>query len=171
MIAIISYIDPSRRRHSVEHISVERTLLSDETIRHYDRELHDVLDSAFRINDHYYIGRDLEDIAWCKKQRGKAHCFTNLLMALTFMDSKYELVNVQRKKTFEKAGQDWQTLEDFVHGKDCCYVFGPNFGEPSLAAPATNISIDIGRGSLHTITAAAMVLYDREMKCRASDSV
>lgn len=119
----------------------------------YDKDIHDTLDNAFRIKDHYHLTGSLS-----------IHTLVERLGPI------YEYVNVQRTHTFKKEGYDWFRLQDFEHPKNCCYVFGPNYGKPELVKGA-NVSIDIGRGSLHTVSALAMVLYDREIKCQASNSV
>ena len=119
----------------------------------YDLEIHKVLNDAFRVKDHCYL----------------SPAFT-IHKAMSRLGSGYEYVNVQRPITFKNLGYESFRLQDYVHPKDCCYVFGSNYGKVELIR-GSNVSIDIGRGSLHTVSAMAMVLYDREIKCRASNSV
>ncbi len=112
----------------------------------YDLEIHKVLNDAFRIDDHYYISSSLSIHTATKK-----------------LGPDYEYVNIQRASAFKALGYDSFRLRDYVHPKDCCYVFGPNYEKVELVRGA-NVSIDIGRGSLHTVSALAMVLYDRVVK-------
>ena len=119
----------------------------------YDLEIHKVLNDAFRIDDHYYISSSL-----------------SIHTAVEKLGSDYAYVNIQRAHSFKKAGYDSVRLRDFKHPENACYVFGSNYGKPDFVKGA-NVSIDIGRVSLHAVSALAMVLYDRAVKCRISNSV
>lgn len=118
----------------------------------YDREIQEVLGEMFFIDEHYYI----------KETPVKQSHFIDVQSAVLALDG-YEIVNVQRRKVFERAGLETESLKDFRHPEDACYIFGPNYGKP-VVVDGLNVSVDVGKGSLHAVSVMAMVLYDRVTK-------
>ncbi len=136
-----------------------------------DWEIHNTLNDAFQVDTHFYISETPVDTRWeDASDYPREHFFKDIHFAVACLEANYVFVNVQRARTFEKAGYDWFRLHDFKHPENACYIFGPNYSKPELIR-GVNVSIDSGRGSLHTVSAMAMVLYSRDMKWRTSTSV
>lgn len=123
--------------------------------REHDAAIWENLKRTFAIDHHYYVGGGhagkLEDV--------RDHIDEHEDLLIRF-------VNVQPPGVFEKLGEGYRWLQNFLHPDNACYIFGSNREEIETTL-GRNVAIQLETNSLFSFCAAAIVLNDRRQKLTA----